>query len=74
MCLGQLVYRKADPIDGVRCDHQRISYLHLKSVAPPPRQQVLSREIPFSQTVEMDIVCEFSKDVVDYPVFHNLLE
>ena len=46
VCLGQdighLAYRGVDPIDFVRRHQDRIPYLHLKSVDPKLREQVLS--------------------------------
>ena len=78
VCLGQdighLAYRGVDPIDFIRRHQQRIPYLHLKSVDPELREQVVSDNIPFIHAVEMGMFCELSRGLVDYQALRDLLE
>ena len=77
VCLGQdighLAYRGVDPVDFVRRHHQRIPYLHLKSVDPQLRKKVEREEIPFIHAVELGMFCELSRGAVDYAAFRELL-
>ena len=63
-----------DPVAFVRKHHERIPYLHLKSVDPELRRQVVAEEIPFIHAVAMGMFCELSKGVVDYIALRDLLQ
>ncbi len=72
--IGHLAYRGVDPVAFVRRHHERIPYLHLKSVDPKLRQQVVAEEIAFIHAVAMGMFCELSKGLVDYIAFRDLLQ
>ena len=78
VCLGQdighLAYRGVDPIDFVRRHQDRIPYLHLKSVDPKLREQVVANEIAFIHAVEMGMFCDLADGLVDYVGFRDLLD
>jgi inosose dehydratase len=75
LCLdtGHHAYRLGDPIAFMRRHHQRIPYLHLKSVLRPMQQRVTAEEIPFAIAVSMDMFCEPSQGAVDFPAFRDVL-
>ena len=69
LCLdtGHHAYRGGDPIGFLRRHHRRIPYLHLKSVQPDLQRKVAEENIPFAHAVGMDLFCEPSRGVVDFP-------
>jgi len=75
LCLdtGHHAYRLGDPIQFMRRHHQRIPYLHLKSVLRPMQQRVTAEKIPFAIAVSMDMFCEPSQGAVDFPAFRDVL-
>jgi inosose dehydratase len=72
--IGHLAYRGADPVEFVRKHHERIPYLHLKSVDPDLQQRVEDGEIPFIEAVEMGIFCDLDRGKVDLVAFKEMLE
>jgi inosose dehydratase len=75
LCLdiGHHAYRGGDPVTFMRAHHERIPYLHLKSVDPILQKKVTDEQIPFANAVAMDMFCEPSKGLVDFPSFRDLL-
>jgi inosose dehydratase len=75
LCLdtGHHAYRGGDPVKFMRCHHRRIPYLHLKSVNQQLQQKVEAEKIPFAKAVGMDVFCEPSEGVVDFPAFRDVL-
>ena len=75
MCLdtGHHAYRGGDPIEFMRKHHERIKYLHLKSVDGPKQKEVEEKGIPFATAVGQDMFCEPAKGVVDFVAFGKLL-
>jgi inosose dehydratase len=71
--VGHHAYRGGDPIAFMRRYHHRIPYLHLKSVDPDLQKKVDAEGIPFATAVSMDMFCEPSRGVVDFPGFRDLL-
>src|SRR5205823_10298740 len=67
LCLdtGHHAYRGGEPVRFLRKYHQRIPYLHLKSVDPEIQKKVEREGIPFATAVGMDMFCEPSRGVVD---------
>ena len=57
LCLdaGHYAYRGGDPAELVRRRHERILYLHLKTVRNEVRAQVEAERIPFVTAVRMDV-------------------
>jgi inosose dehydratase len=75
LCLdtGHHAYRGGDPIAFFRRHHDRIPYLHLKSV-DRQRQQWVEREgIPFAVAVGNDMFCEPDRGAVDFIDFRDAL-
>jgi len=76
LCLdtGHHAYRGGDPVAFFRRHHDRIPYLHLKSV-DREKQEWMEREgVPFSEAVAKDMFCEPSRGVVDFTAFRDALQ
>ena len=71
---GHHAYRGGDPINFMRRYHDRIPYLHLKSIDPEIQTQVEMEGIPFAEAVKMDMFVEPSKGAVDFLAFRDLLQ
>ena len=71
---GHHAYRGGDPINFMRRHHDRIPYLHLKSIDPEIQKQVEAEGIPFAEAVKMDMFVEPSKGAVDFLAFRDLLQ
>ena len=76
LCLdiGHHAYRGGDPVDFMRRHHDRIGYMHLKSVDADIRRRVESEGIVFAKAVGMDIFCEPSEGAIDFRAFRDVLE
>ena len=76
VCLdtGHHAYRYGDPIELMRKYHERIPYLHLKSVDGDKREQVNQGATSFAEAVADDMFVEPQLGVVDFPAFRDLLE
>jgi len=76
LCLdtGHHAYRGGDPVTFLRRHHQRIPYLHLKSVDQKVQKKVASERIPFALAVAMGVFCEPSHGAVDFPAFRDVLQ
>lgn len=70
---GHHAYRGGDPVRFMRRHHERIPYLHLKSVYRHLQQKVEAEKIPFAKAVGMDLFCEPSEGAVDFPAFRDVL-
>ena len=75
LCLdtGHHAYRGGDPVAFMRKHHARIPYLHLKSVDRDLQKRIETEAWPFAKAVSMDVFCEPSKGVVDFPAFIEVL-
>ena len=71
---GHHAYRGGDPINFMRRHHNRIPYLHLKSIDPEIQKQVEAEGIPFAEAVKMDMFVEPSRGAVDFLAFRDLLQ
>jgi len=71
--IGHHAYRGGDPIAFMRKHHDRIPYLHLKSVDPRKQQEVQEQKIPFGEAVAGNVFCEPSEGSVDFGAFRDLL-
>ena len=58
----------------MRRHHDRVPYLHLKSVDPEIRARVLATNPPFGEAVAMSMFVEAALGSVDFPAFARLLE
>ena len=76
LCLdiGHHAYRGGDPVDFMRRNHDRVGYMHLKSVDANIRRRVESEGIVFARAVGMDIFCEPSEGAIDFRAFRDVLE
>ncbi len=76
MCLdtGHYSYRGGDSADLMRRRHDRIPYLHVKSVDPAMKARVEEENTPFATAVAMDMFCEPSKGAVDFLEFRDVLQ
>lgn len=75
LCLdtGHHVYRGGDPVKFMRKYHQRIPYLHLKSVDPCLIKVVNDDNIPMAEAVRMGVMCAPGTGVVDFEAFGAVL-
>ncbi len=76
LCLdtGHYAYRGGDSADLMRRRHDRIPYLHLKSIDSEIKARVEREKIPFATAVAMDMFCEPSRGAVDFLEFKEVLE
>ena len=60
LCLdtGHVAYCEGDNIDIVKKHPERVTYVHLKSVDPVIRAQVLAEGTPLSEAVKLGVMCE----------------
>jgi len=70
---GHHAYRGGDPVEFLRRHHKRIPYLHLKSVEPKLQKKVADEKIPFAHAVGMDLFCEPSQGIVNFPALTQVL-
>ena len=70
---GHHVLRGGDPVSFMRRHHDRIPYLHFKSVDPDVYEKVEAEKIPFATAVGMGIFCEPSQGTVDFPALLDVL-
>ena len=70
---GHHAYRGGDPVAFMRRHHERIRYLHLKSVDADLQRRVEAEGIPFATAVQMDLFCEPAEGVVDFEAFRDVL-
>lgn len=71
---GHHAYRGGDPISFMRKHHQRISYLHLKSVDRDKQKEVEEKGITFAPAVGDGIFCEPAAGAVDFEAFRDVLK
>lgn len=70
---GHHAYRGGDPVAFMRKHHDRIPYLHLKSVDTQVQRKVTVERIPFAQAVAIDMFVEPNQGAVDFLAFRDLL-
>lgn len=68
LCLdtGHDAYTGGDPIDFFERHHDRIPYLHLKSIRSELRERILREGVPFGAAVAMGMFCEPAEGAVDF--------
>lgn len=71
--VGHHEYRGGDAVDFMRRHHDRIPYLHLKSVDPAIRERVLATNPPFGEAVAMGMFVEPAQGSVDFPALVGVL-
>jgi inosose dehydratase len=70
---GHHAYRGGDPVAFFLRHHDRIRYLHLKSVDPGKQEWVEREHIPFAIAVGNDMFCEPDRGAVDFIAFRDAL-
>jgi inosose dehydratase len=75
LCLdmGHHAYRGGDVVDFIRRHHDRIGYLHIKSVDARMRERVEREGIPFAKAVAMDVFVEPEHGVLDFHAVRDVL-
>ena len=75
LCLdvGHHAYRGGDAIGFMRDHHQRIPYLHIKSVDREVQKQVEASGVTFAEAVKMDMFVEPELGWVDFLAFRDVL-
>jgi inosose dehydratase len=75
LCLdtGQHLFAGGDPVAFLRRHHERIPYLHLKSVDGAVLRRVRAEQIPINAAVALDVFCEPDRGAVDFPAFFAAL-
>lgn len=75
ICLdtGHHTYRGGDAVAFLRRHHERIPYLHIKSVDREIQRRVETERIPFATAVAMDMFCEPSVGAVDFVTLRDAL-
>jgi inosose dehydratase len=75
LCLdtGHHAYRGGDPVAFFLRHHDRVRYLHLKSVDREKQQWVDREHIPFAIAVANDMFCEPDRGAVDFIAFRDAL-
>ena len=71
---GHHAYRGGDPIRFMKKHHQRIPYLHLKSVDREKQAKVEEKGITFAPAVGDGVFCEPSAGAVDFEAFRDVLK
>jgi inosose dehydratase len=76
LCLdmGHHAYRGGEVVEFIRNHHDRIGYLHLKSVDAVVRERVERERIPFAKAVAMDMFVEPDRGVLDFNAVRAVLE
>jgi inosose dehydratase len=76
LCLdvGHHAYRDGDPVAFTRRYHERIPYLHLKSVDPDLQHRVKEESVPFALAVADGMFVEPSQGAVDFRALKNVLD
>jgi inosose dehydratase len=70
---GHHAYRGGDVLAFLRRHHDRIPYLHLKSIDPAVQARVQAEQIPFGQAVGMAMFCEPWRGAIDFLALRDLL-
>jgi inosose dehydratase len=76
LCLdvGHHAYREGDPVAFIRKHHERIPYLHLKSVDREMQRRVAAEGVPFARAVAEGMFVEPSRGAVDFPALNAVLD
>ncbi|MGB8645231.1 MAG: sugar phosphate isomerase/epimerase [Anaerolineae bacterium] len=70
---GHHAYRGGDAVAFMRKHHNRIPFLHLKSVDRNVQRRVEADKIPFAQAVSIDMFVEPSAGAIDFAAFRDVL-
>ncbi len=70
---GHHAYRGGDPVAFMRKHHERITYLHLKSIDRDVQRRIDEDGTPFAVAVQQDMFVEPSEGAVDFLAFRDAL-
>ncbi len=70
---GHHAYRGGDPVEFMRKHHERIPFLHVKSIDADVQRRVAAEHIPFAKAVSMDMFVEPSRGAIDFVKFRDVL-
>lgn len=75
LCLdtGHHAYRDGEPVSFLRKHHERVSYLHLKSVDGAVMERVRAENLTLDQATESSVFCEPQDGVVDFVALAEVL-
>jgi inosose dehydratase len=71
---GHHLYAGGDPIGFMRRHHDRVDYLHVKSVDPAVLADARRESLPFSAAVARGAFCELDRGAIDFARFGDLLQ
>ena len=71
---GHHAYRGGEPVSFMRKHHERIPYLHLKSVDRDKQKEVEAKGVTFAPAVGEGMFCEPSVGVVDFEALRDVLQ
>ena len=76
LCLdtGHYAYRNGDSADLMRRRHDRIPYLHVKTVHADLLRQVHEQDLSFPQAVQRGVFAEPADGAIDFPAFKAVLD
>jgi inosose dehydratase len=76
LCLdtGHYAYRYGDPIDLMKRRHDRIPYLHIKTVRADRLRETHEQDLSFPQAVQFGVFCEPQDGTIDFVAFKALLD
>ncbi len=76
LCLdtGHYAYRYGDPIDLMRRRHDRIPYLHIKTIWEDRLRQVHDEDLSFPRAVKLGVFSEPQDGMIDFVAFKALLD
>ena len=76
LCLdtGHHTYCGGDPVDFMRRHHDRIPFLHLKSVDAELLRRVNAENLTMADSIKMGVFCEPAKGSVDFKEFAKVLK
>jgi inosose dehydratase len=57
----------------MREHHQRVDYLHVKSIDPDVLDRSRREALPFSKAVARDVMCGLERGAVDFRAFDGVL-
>ena len=70
---GHHAYHGGDPVAFIREHHERLEYMHFKSVDAHVRREVERTRTPFGEANVLGIFCEPQVGAVDFPALRDLL-
>lgn len=76
MCLdtGHQAYAGVEPVALYRKYHERVHYMHFKSIDAAVHASVVERGLDFESAVSEDVFCSLADGVVDFPALKVALE